>query len=203
MCPVKGQRPERRGMDQDPCSTQRVIAALTQSSPARPEASSLPDQTGVYAWWVQRARLADAMPPIPQVWCELRHDWSLLYVGIVPRREDSSDGRTIAERVGGEHRCGNIGASTFRQSLGALLRGKLGLQPQPGHGRPRFLDEGPLTEWIGAHCGMTWVCCSRPWDVETGVIEQLCSPLNIQPGFHEYRFKVKKARKELRHACGL
>ena len=52
---------------------------------------------------------------------------SLLYVGIAPRRPSSR--QTLRTRIVGNHLRGNVGASTFRLSLAALLWEREGWRP--------------------------------------------------------------------------
>src|SRR4051812_13283537 len=87
----------------------------------RPVEEVLPaERSGFYCWWVLETRLRDAEPAIP-----LRRPdgadspWSLLYVGIAPKGQTSK--RTVATRLQKDHRNGNVGGSTFRQSMASLL----------------------------------------------------------------------------------
>src|SRR4051794_25700195 len=74
----------------------------------------LPNAPGLYAWWV----LPDAIQGIegPDHPTE---SMQLLYVGIAPKDNDSR--ASVRSRVRGQHLGGNVGSSTFRQSLAALL----------------------------------------------------------------------------------
>ncbi len=178
-----------------------AIAAALESVIVRPDELVVPEAAGMYAWWVGTDHLADASPPFPEVrTASAGPGWSLLYVGIGPKRPGK---RTLSDRVRKDHRGRSIGSSTFRQSLAALLIDKLELRAKPGHDRSRLLDETPLSEWIDAHCGVSAVAVARPWDYEDEVIRRLNPPLNLRPGFHPYRHDVDRARKKLRRACGL
>jgi hypothetical protein len=150
---------------------------------------------------MDQGRLRDAKPTIPAVHPTRRTNVGLLYVGIAPNGPRSS--RTVADRVKTDHRGGSIGGSTFRQSIAALLLDHLALQPKPGHDRSRLVDERPLTEYIERYCYLTTVSRPRPWEVEDDVVRKLNPPLNLRPGYHDFRSKVESARDRLWEACGL
>lgn len=126
--------------------------------------------------------------------------WSLLYVGVAPRAPGT---RTLADRVGRDHTTGNIGGSTFRQSLAALLVDSLALKPKLGSDRSRLVSEGPLQQWIDRNCGVTFARHPSPWTCEAEVILALRPPLNIDQSAHPFSAKVSARRSALRRACGL
>lgn len=181
----------------------RIVAALRGMEFYAPGKLAPPEGGGVYAWWVRCERLGDARPKIPIVPHPTVAGWSLLYVGIVPRKGELETRRSFKSRVGKDHRSGSIGNSTFRQSLASLLISHLALRPKLGFDRPRFADERLLTQWIEDHCAVTFASCSQPWISEKAVIGEMRPPLNITSGIHEFRHAVKSARKALRQACGL
>src|SRR6266849_703466 len=83
----------------------------------------LPAAPGFYAWWSRR----DSISGVPHVPHPLDGEISLLYVGIRPARETSR--QTLRSRVIGNHLNGNVGSSTFRFVLAALLIDALDLAP--------------------------------------------------------------------------
>jgi hypothetical protein len=184
-------------------NAQNSAAVLDQllSSPSLLAGRQSAEYSGFYAWWVREDCLSDGVPRIPLVRpaCMVC-PWALLYVGICPRRKSA---RTVHDRLDKDHGGHSIGASTFRFSLAALLRSKLGLLPLSGHDRARVLDERPLSLWMQANCGVTTARCERPWECEEAVVERLCPPLNLKPGFHDFRFSVVDARRRLEAECGL
>jgi hypothetical protein len=185
------------GSDDDEVA--RLVRKLT-GTPATLSEMTPPARPGLYAWWVTIGHLSDASPAIPPVLVGAA-GWSLLYVGIAP--SSSSSNRNLALRIGHDHRRGNIGGSTFRQSLAALLRGRLGLEPMAGSDRSRLVDETPLTSWMQTHCGLTFVATVEPWRYEEAVIARLDPPLNIVHGAHPFRAEVEAARVALRRDCAL
>lgn len=181
-------------------SPERAVTELTGM--VRPaSAVTISGRQGLYAWWCRTDHLADFSPSVPAVHPDGCSDgWSLLYVGIGPVKEGS---RTLTDRLVKDHRSGNIGGSTLRQSLAALLRDHLNLQPQHGSDRSRLVTETPLTRWMTSNLGLTVSTRPRPWEIEHAVITGMNPPLNIQGGTHPFRHEVSAARKALRDACGL
>jgi hypothetical protein len=176
----------------------QVVEALKRGPVSPIGRAYIPLAQGFYAWWCRPAHLEEARPPIPAV---LENDnWSLLYVGIAPVRPGP---RTLVDRIERDHRKGNIGGSTFRQSLGALLRDHLGLKPKTGSDRSRFLSEVALTKWMDDNVGITTARRDQPWEVEAEVIAKLGGPLNLDSGTHPFKAEVRDARRRLRADCGL
>jgi hypothetical protein len=164
--------------------------------------SVLPEKPGFYGWWVLESHLSDAQPAIPLRRPEgAEPPWCLLYVGIAPKGPRST--RTVALRLRKDHRSGNVGGSTFRQSMASLLLAPLELVHKAGHDRSRLVDETALTEWIDVHCGLSIATYERPWELENQVIRALDPPLNLRPGWHPFRQEVDAARRALRKSCGL
>ena len=182
-----------------------VISQLLSGNVAAPARANPPSKPGYYAWWCRRTALVDATPSIPyEGRAPISTEWSLLYVGISPVSPSSAaSGRTIATRIDKDHRNGNIGGSTFRQSVASLLIQKLSLKPRIGSDRSRLEDEAPLSKWLEASCGLTFAVSERPWEWEAEVIGLLNPPLNIDDAAHPFRLKVKEQRSALRRACGL
>jgi hypothetical protein len=127
---------------------ERVSAVLRDllSVPAQ-GAVQVPRGPGFYAWWCRRDHLADTVSPIPfEERPPTASEWSLIYVGISPSRENST--RDVAARITRNHIGGDVGSSTFRLTLAALLVKRLELQPRSGSDRPRLISEQSLSRWI-------------------------------------------------------
>ena len=118
-------------------TAETVSAALRGLVDCPPSSAALPQVPGFYAWWSRPDDLDAAHPAIPPSTLDLSGQWSLLYVGISPRRAASP--RRLPDRIGHDHSRGNIGGSTFRYSLAALLRGSLALTPLVGRDRARIV----------------------------------------------------------------
>lgn len=108
-----------------------VVTQLLRGEVRSPSLAQPPKMPGFYAWWCRRAQLGTASPAIPyEARSPISSDWSLLYVGISPDKPSSN--RNIAIRFSKDHSGGNIGGSTFRKSLAALMMGGLRLEPLRG-----------------------------------------------------------------------
>lgn len=155
----------------------------------------LPAVPGFYGWWSERGSI-HGLPHTPH---PLDDGMSLLYVGISPARETSQ--QTLRSRIVGNHINGNVGSSTFRFVLAALLLDALELHPRP-RGRKVTLDmadNARLSAWQREHLGLTWCACPRPWVIESEVIAQLAPPLNSAGNAsHPYYPAVRSARAEFR-----
>ena len=65
------------------------------------------------------------------------------------------------------------------------------------------MDETPLSEYMGRHCLLSTTRMSEPWTIEDDVVRLLNPPINLRPGYHEFRREVEAARDRLWEACGL
>jgi hypothetical protein len=155
----------------------------------------VPALPGFYGWWSRRG----AIEGVPHVSHPIDSALSLLYVGISPARESSR--QTVRSRIVGNHLNGNIGSSTFRFVLAALLIDLLQLNP--------FLrgtnvaldrrDNARLSAWQREHLLLTWCTRERPWQIEGEVIAKLGPPLNSAGNAtHPFYRRVREARSELR-----
>jgi hypothetical protein len=182
--------------------TAKIVRDLLTGPVQAASLASSPVSPGFYSWWCRTRSLVDADPAIP---LELRppipSDWSLLYVGISPARPGVH--RTLADRVGKDHATGNVGGSTFRLSIAALVLKHLGLEPRVGSSRARLLSEAPLSQWINESCGVTFAQDDAPWVSEVEVIASLKPPLNLSPGSHPFASEVSARRSVLRRQCGV
>jgi hypothetical protein len=185
-------------------ASEEIVRRLIRPRPLAPGEMDVLDAPGFYAWWIRYNHRTDTRPQVPAVHPDGDKEWSLLYVGIAPKTSEQRTHRSLSVRIAKDHRRGNIGSSTFRQSLAALLIPSMpGLRPKRGHDRSRLIDERPLSDWISTRCGLTIAVTERPWLWERAVICELQPPLNLKPGFHPFRLTVDEARKALRKACGL
>jgi GIY-YIG catalytic domain-containing protein len=159
----------------------------------RPEA--LPAAPGFYGWWSPRG----AIRGLPQIPHPADDDLSLLYVGISPVRESSR--QTVRSRVIGNHLNGNVGSSTFRFALAALLVDTLKLRPFLRGSKVALgaSENARLSAWQREHLLLTWSTRQRPWEIEGEVIAHLGPPLNSAGNAaHDFYERVREARAELR-----
>jgi len=155
----------------------------------------LPAAPGFYCWWSQR----DAIAGLPHVPHPLDRGLSLLYVGISPARESSR--QTVRSRVLGNHLNGNVGSSTFRFVLAALLIDALELNPYLRGTKVALSahDNVGLSAWQRQQLLLTSCARERPWEIEGEVIAQLGPPLNSAANAaHAFYPVVRAARAEFR-----
>lgn len=123
----------------------------------------VPRQPGIYAWYFK------AIPPlVPVDGCVTWQDMTLLYAGISPAEPASGSDRvspqTIYHRIRYHYR-GNAYGSTLRLTLGSLLMGQLGIQPQHiGSGRRITFGNGEivLSQWMAENAYVTWMVVDQP-----------------------------------------
>ena len=155
----------------------------------------MPAAPGFYCWWSHRSAIA-GLPHRPH---PLDGGLSLFYVGISPARDSSQ--QTLRSRVLGNHLNGNVGSSTFRFVLAALLIDELDLRPFLRGTKVALSpsDNGRLSEWQRAQLLLTWCARERPWQIEPEVIAQLLPPLNSSGNAsHAFYPTVRAARANLR-----
>jgi hypothetical protein len=101
----------------------------------------------------------------------------------------------------GNHLKGNVGSSTFRFVLAALLIDALGLFPCLRGARVALSahDNARLSAWQREHLLLTSFARKRPWEIESEVIAQLAPPLNSAGNaVHDFYPTVRAARAEFR-----
>src|SRR4051794_25171194 len=114
------------GVDDGDALAHSLLAAPWEIEAAFDRSSGIPATSGLYAWWGRRP---DILPGIELEPVVGRAEF-LLYIGISPKGPSS---RQDLRRRLRTHVRGNIGASTFRFTLTALLWEQQGWTPiQPG-----------------------------------------------------------------------
>jgi hypothetical protein len=160
----------------------------------KPAAGGIPEQPGAYAWWVSPGSIPGIKGPAHPA-----ESFELLYVGIAPKDEKSK--ATLRSRIRGQHLGGNIGSSTFRQSLAALLVESEGWVTSRSGSRSQLMPEHnrALSEWQQDHLRLAWVERPRPWEVEARVIALMQPPLNLADNAsHPLYARLKMLRAKLR-----
>jgi hypothetical protein len=159
----------------------------------------LPATAGFYAWWRTPPGAIPGLPDPAQPIADLQ----LLYVGIAPR--DAGSQTTLASRLRHQHIGGNIGSSTFRFGLAALLWEHEGWQPHvSAAGKYRLTREhnAALSAWQRAHLRLSWAEVPEPWRFEADVIVDLRPPMNREHNqSHPFYNSVGNARDRLRAAA--
>jgi hypothetical protein len=128
--------------------------------------------------------------------------FELIYVGIAPARSSSS--ASLRSRVLRQHLGGNIGSSTFRQSLAALLSEEEGWCTRRSATRALLTPEDnlALSAWQAKNLRLTWVGCGAPWEIESEVIGLMQPPLNLAGNrSHPLHRLLTERRAALRRGC--
>ena len=140
----------------------------------------IPMTNGVYAWFFK------TIPPqVPSEGCKDYEGLYLLYAGISPKNEKSS--QNLRKRITTHFR-GNAEGSTLRLTLGVLLSEQSGFElRRVGSGKRKtltHLGEQWLDKWMDINAYVCWVEYEKPWEVEKEIIENVSLPLNIQDNDH-------------------
>jgi GIY-YIG catalytic domain-containing protein len=157
---------------------------------------SAPATSGFYAWWCERGAVPGgaSAPPHPSEPC------SLLYVGIAPNT--AASGSNLRKRLR-QHTGANIGSSTFRLGLAALLYESEGWSPV-WTDRPVLTieDRAALGAWQLEHLRVQWYEVEEPWMREAEVIERMRPPMNREHNErHPFYTSMGVARNNLRRAA--
>lgn len=156
----------------------------------------VPAAPGVYAWYFD-----EAPPGVPLDGCHKTKSGWLLYVGISPKAPPMNgtapSSQTLRRRLTYHYR-GNAEGSTLRLTLGSLLADPLDIQlRRVGSGTRMTFSSGEvvLSEWMAAHARVCWVTTSRPWLLESELIERLGLPLNLDQNRHSgFHAELSQAR---------
>src|SRR5262249_40311012 len=126
--------------------------AAVSVAPLLEPGGAVPAAPGFYAWWSRRGSIAG----VPHLAHPLDDELSLLYVGISPARQTSR--QTLRGRVIGNHLNGNVGSSTFRFVLAALLIDALDLRPLLRGTKVALSasDNARLSAWQREQLLLTW-----------------------------------------------
>ncbi len=139
------------------------------------ENGGLPAAPGFYTWWTSRG----SIPGVPSHPHPTDAALDLFYVGISPA--NSSSRQTLRKRVANNHLGGNLGSSTFRLTLAALLLEALDLHPTATATKvvlPKD-ENDKLSAWQRKHLSLTWCAVQEPWTLEPAVIAAMGPPLNL------------------------
>ena len=152
---------------------------------------AVPREPGVYAIFLSGIRNT------PESWrADLWHKRNLLYIG--------KGGTGLRNSLSQHFAVKDSSYSTFRKSVGAMLRTTLNLKPiyrTEGHqkeGRYSFRQEELLSKWIQEHCAFTFLCVHSEYTEKTGyeLIKIHNPPLNIVDNEQFCHPKLRGARNE-------
>ncbi|WP_458682464.1 GIY-YIG nuclease family protein [Prescottella equi] len=150
----------------DPLDPAGTITALSATSHALDDLSTLPATSGLYAWWAA----PDVFPQLPGAAHPDNPGVRLLYVGLATN---------LRRRITSNH-LRRSGSSTLRRTLAGLLLATEGYRTRRTD-RVVLIDEDEirLTAWMHTHLRVSWCEHPAPADVEAAVIKQWAPPLNV------------------------
>lgn len=158
-----------------------TITALSVSTRSLDDLSTLPAESGLYAWWAA----PEVFPQLPGPTHPANVGVRLLYVGLATN---------LRRRIVKNH-LRRSGQSTLRRTLAGLL---LDTERYRTRRTDRVVlvdeDEARLTAWMHTHLQLTW--CQRPTPdaVEAAVIAQWAPPLNVAHASGPARALIEIAR---------
>jgi hypothetical protein len=161
-----------------PVTVREIVGELQQApvfsvaDAKRP--TGIPTESGCYAWWCTPG----AVPDVPTT-LHPSEALGLLYVGIAPR--DAESCARLRSRLCQQHIGGNIGASTFRFGLAALLWEQNGWTPRMSTSGRFTLDRRDnraLSQWQTSNLRLRWAVSPEPWDFEIDLIAAMQPPMN-------------------------
>jgi len=185
-------------------NTSKLIRALFQPSLYDPHrifigSERVPQSPGLYGWFFGKSLVnmlkkikSDSYFIEPDGTSEPEKDWFLLYIGIAGKKK----GRTLQDRIHGEHLNQNSKGSTLRQSLAALLWEIIRLDPRK---QLNGLDEkAKLNLWMFENARVTWLNVEKPQKIEKIVLKEFGEylPFNLQENkANPYRKEFMRLRK--------
>lgn len=183
-------------------TAEQIASALHQipvfSIPEAKRPTGIPGAPGCYSWW----GLPGALPSVPTT-PHPSEALGLLYVGIAPR--DPASSARLRSRLCRQHIGGNVGSSTFRFGLAALLWEQERWTPRmspSGKFRLDRLDNRALSEWQTTHLRLRWTVISEPWHYERSLIEAMKPPMNREHNEkHPFYSCMGEARDRFRDAA--
>lgn len=160
----------------------------------------IPQSPGVYAWYFDNhfsdyfIHKSESVIAIDLDSVRIR-DWYLLYIGIAGEKR----GRTLRDRIYGDHLNQNSDGSTLRQSLAALLWQYINLDPAMQLNGEN--EKNKLNRWIFKHAKIAWIETHKPKIIEKRMLKEFGHLLrfNIQDNKENpYRKELMKRRKNWR-----
>lgn len=154
----------------------------------------IPSTSAIYAWWSR-----SPLPHIDPAGLHIHDRWTLLYIGIVPRKpysRNSRKPRNLRDRLR-NHCRGPSTSSTFRRSLMCLLATELRKLVSSELGETSIeKQEKALTKWMIENLSVSWAVTSEPWIAETDLLNQGPRlPLNIKGSRDPFVLELKRMRR--------
>ena len=161
----------------------RLVERLSNPANAEPCAAFPRDPAaaahpGLYGWWCD----PDGLGQLQEAFVTELHP--LIYAGQAgaTTADGAARSATLRSRIGGNHLNGNIGSSTFRKTLTALLRPSLGLR-LAAPGKLDVHSNAEISRWMREHLMVVIAPCpyrAALAGLEALVLDALDPPLNLQ-----------------------
>ena len=164
-------------------SVRALVAQLADASRAE-AAATFPrhpadvNQPGLYSWWCDDEGLRDLSAPFGVPLAPLIYAGQ---TGATSTRSHNQRITTLRDRIGGNHLHGNVGSSTFRQTLTAVLLQPLELR-LAGSNHLESASNAAVSRWMRQHLSVMAV----PYPdrdtlaaVEDAVLAYLDPPFNL------------------------
>jgi hypothetical protein len=193
--------PRSRSIDMPTTSLLTSPPILYTRSAVLSKPCPVPQDRGLYAWFFK-----EVPPNVPIEECVNKDGMTLLYVGISPKNETST--QNLRKRITNHYR-GNAEGSTLRLTLGTLLmtQSDFPLRRVGSGKRMTFthLGEQWLDDWMEENALVCWIKHPAPWEVESEIFKNVSLPLNIQDNDHHLFAKKlsamrSEAKKQAREA---
>lgn len=182
--------------------TEGIVARLSNPDEAEDplRISEIPaagDSPGLYSWWADSKAIdlfAKVVGTVPADHC--------IYVGQTGATQPSgkSSQRTLTRRILSDHLRGNVGSSTFRKTISAILFEPLNLRLEKSDRLARNSNKR-VSAWIKAHLRVVIVPYADRdslLDVEKHVLASLDPPFNLKGvPKNDLRRRLKHLRKRL------
>ncbi len=157
----------------------------------------IPERPGVYAWYFDnhfgtyfvhnnQSVIRIDLDSVPG------KEWFLLYIGIAGKKK----GRTLRDRIYGDHLNQNSTGSTLRHSLASLLWQEINLNPVMQLNGDN--EKQKLNRWIFQHARVAWIENDNPEKIEKVMLKEFGNYLlfNIQDNKNNpYSKELQRLRK--------
>jgi len=162
----------------------------------------IPEAPGVYAWYFDNhfgTYFTDNTQSVITIALDSApiKEWFLLYIGIAGKKR----GRTLRDRIFGDHLNKNSAGSTLRQSLAALLWSEINLNPVMQLNGEN--EKQKMNRWLFQHARVSWIETSKAEKIEKSMLRNFGCNLrfNIKGNkSNPCRKELKRLRKSWRKA---
>lgn len=168
-----------------------TIKDFKHFAPLKTDKSLIPDEPGVYII-VLRKKSKLPKADLDCIYTKI-FDKEVIYVGISSKSLQKRDYR--------QHFNGNAGSSTFRKSLGSLLRfNKISRSLTRDDGKTKFneKDESFISTWMKNNLEFYYLSHPNYASIEIFLIENLNPPLNLSKNYNQTNLEFRSLLSTLR-----